>query len=60
LGTRAIHVWNLESLADGGTLVRTTESRDGFMLKLRFLYPSEDLAKSHKVWLQALKRKAEQ
>ena len=55
---RAIHVWNLQPLPDGGTLVKTTESMDGFMLKV--FYSSKDLAKSQKLWLDALKHKAEQ
>lgn len=57
-GATAIHVWNLQSIPDGGTLVKTTESMDGFMLKV--FYSSKDLAMSHKIWLDALKRKAEQ
>jgi hypothetical protein len=57
-GARAIHMWNLQALPNGGTLVKTTESMDGFMLKV--FYSSNDLAKSHQVWLEALKRKAEQ
>jgi hypothetical protein len=55
---RAIHVWNLQPLPDGGTLVKTIESMDGFML--RFFYSSNDLAKSQRLWLDALKHKAEQ
>jgi hypothetical protein len=57
-GATGIHVWNLQSMPDGGTLVKTTESMDGFMLKV--FYSSSDLAMSHKIWLEALKRKAEQ
>jgi uncharacterized protein YndB with AHSA1/START domain len=58
LGAKAIHVWNLQAAPDGGTLVKTVESMDGFMLKI--FYSSSDLAKSHAMWLDALKRKAEQ
>jgi uncharacterized protein YndB with AHSA1/START domain len=54
---RAIHVWNLQPLPDGGTLVKTIESMDGFMLKL--FYSSDDLAKSQRLWLDALKHRAE-
>jgi uncharacterized protein YndB with AHSA1/START domain len=54
----AVHIWTLEPLPDGNTLVKTTESMDGFLLKL--FYSSKDLAASHKVWLDALKRKAEE
>ncbi len=55
-GARAIHVWNLKLLPDGYTLVTTAESMDGLMLRAF----SKDLAKSHKVWLEALKHKAEE
>ncbi len=55
---KAIHVWRLQSLPDGTTLVKTNESMDGFMLKV--FYSSNELSKSQKVWLDALKRKAEQ
>ncbi len=57
-GARAIHIWSLQPLTGGDTLVKTTESMDGFMLKV--FYNSRDLAKSHKLWLDALKRRAEQ
>jgi uncharacterized protein YndB with AHSA1/START domain len=59
-GGNAIHVWSLGLLPDGGTLVKTTESIDGFMLRLKLFYSSSDLAKSLKEWLEALKGKAEQ
>jgi uncharacterized protein YndB with AHSA1/START domain len=59
-GGKAIHVWNLGLLPGGGTLVKTSESIDGFMLRLKLFYSSNDLAKSLKEWLEALKRKAEQ
>jgi hypothetical protein len=55
---KAIHVWNLQPLPDGGTLVKTIESMEGFMLRL--FYSSDDLAKSQRLWLDALKHKAEQ
>lgn len=55
---RAIHIWQLQPLPDGGTMVKTSESMNGFLL--RVFYSSKDLAKSHKVWLEALKRKAEE
>jgi uncharacterized protein YndB with AHSA1/START domain len=53
----AIHIWSLQPLPNGGTLVKTKESMDGFMLTL--FYSSKDLAKSQDVWLQALKHRAE-
>lgn len=59
-GGKAIHVWSLGPLPAGGTLVKTTESIDGFMLRLKLFYSSSDLAKSLNEWLEALKRKAEQ
>lgn len=55
---RAIHIWSLQPLPGGSTLVKTTESMDGFLLTV--FYSSEDLAKSHDIWLQALKHKAEE
>ncbi len=55
---RAIHVWSLEPSPDGGTIVKTTESMDGFLLTV--FYSSKDLAGSHKLWLDALKHKAEE
>lgn len=58
MGAHAVHVWTLEALPEGRTLVKTTESMDGFMLK-RF-YNSEELAESLRVWLAALKKKAEE
>jgi uncharacterized protein YndB with AHSA1/START domain len=53
----AIHVWTLEALPTGGTLVKTTESMDGFLLAV--LYTSQDLAESDQLWLANLKREAE-
>ena len=54
----AIHIWSLQPLAYGGTLVRSNESMDGFLLTV--FYSSRDLEKSHQIWLQALKHKAEE
>ena len=58
LGAHAVHLWTLEALPDGETRVKTSESMDGFMLK-RF-YSSKELADSLRVWLEALKHKAEE
>lgn len=58
MGAHAVHVWTLEATPDGGTLVKTMESMDGFLLK-RF-YSSEELEESLKVWVGALKKKAEE
>jgi hypothetical protein len=55
---RAIHVWNLQPLPGHSTLVKTSESMDGLML--RIFYSSKYLAKSQKLWLDALKRRTEQ
>jgi hypothetical protein len=55
---RAIHVWNLQPLPDGGTLVKTIESMDGFMLRL--FYSPTILRSRSVLWLDALKHKAEQ
>jgi len=59
-GAKAIHVWNLQPLPGGGTLVKTEESLDGFLLRLKLFYSSKDLANSHQLWLEALKHKTEE
>jgi hypothetical protein len=59
-GARGIHAWNLRPLPDGSTLVKTSESLNGFLLRLRIFYSSNDLAKQQKVWLEALKHKGEE
>lgn len=59
-GATAIHVWNLQPLPGGGTLVKTEESLDGLLLRLKLFYSSKDLAKSHQLWLEALKHKTEE
>ena len=55
---RAVHIWSLQPLPGGGTRVNTSESMDGSLLTV--FYSSKDLAKSHEVWLQALKHRAEE
>ena len=55
---RAIHIWSLQPSPGGGTRVSTSESMDGFLLTI--FYSSRDLAKSHEIWLQALKHRAEE
>ena len=53
----AIHVWRLESLPGGETRVQTSESLDGFLLRL--FYSSDALEKSQQHWLSDLKAAAE-
>ena len=53
----AIHVWNLQRLPDGHTLVKTSESMNGFLLSL--FYSTKQLHESHLEWLSSLKQAAE-
>jgi len=55
---RAIHLWSMQPLTGGSTLVKTRESMDGFLLSV--FYSSKDLANSQQIWLEALKHKAEE
>ena len=54
---KAIHVWKLEALPNGQTLVTTNESMDGFMLSV--FYSSKKLKESQERWLGSLKAAAE-
>ncbi len=55
---KAIHVWKIQRLSSNNqTLVKTSESMDGFMLHL--FYSSKKLADSDQRWLEALKSAAE-
>ena len=54
---KAIHVWELEQLPGGRTLVKTRESMDGPLLTVFF--SSQKLKANHKHWLMALKTAAE-
>lgn len=54
---KAIHVWKLEALPNGQTLVTTNESMDGFMLTV--FYSSKKLKESQEHWLSSLKAAAE-
>jgi uncharacterized protein YndB with AHSA1/START domain len=54
---RAIHVWKLQPLPDGRTLVMEKESMDGFLISAMF--SSKSLEESDKQWLEDLKRAAE-
>jgi hypothetical protein len=53
----AIHIWTLRPLPDGGVLVETRESMDGWLVD-RF-YSSRELLESDKKWLEHLKKAAE-
>lgn len=57
MGAKAIHVWKLQRLADGQTLVTTNESMEGFMITV--FYSSKKLEASDKLWLDRLKQAAE-
>jgi hypothetical protein len=54
----AIHVWKLQPLPDGRTLVIEKESMSGFLISA--LFSSKSLEESAKQWLEDLKRAAEQ
>jgi uncharacterized protein YndB with AHSA1/START domain len=54
---KAIHVWKLQPLSNGRTLVAVDESMDGFLLK--HFYSSDELRAADKSWLDDLKRAAE-
>jgi hypothetical protein len=56
-GMTAIHVWELHDHEDGGTLVKTSESMEGFLAKL--LMSSAKLERSLNDWLKDLKKAAE-
>jgi hypothetical protein len=56
-GAKAIHVWTLQRLTGERTLVKTTESMDGFLLTL--FYSSKKLQESDQRWLNDLKAAAE-
>lgn len=55
---RAIHVWELASLANGETSVTTTESLSGW--PIGWFYSSNELQEADQRWLVALKWEAEQ
>jgi uncharacterized protein YndB with AHSA1/START domain len=56
-GAKAIHVWKLQRLPGGKTLVKTDESMDGFLLTLFF--SSKKLEETDRRWLNYLKAAAE-
>lgn len=57
LWIRAEHIWELQPLPYGGTRVTTAESMDGFLI--RYIYNSDKLLESLKIWLKELKSVAE-
>lgn len=59
LGASAIHVWEFSSLENGNTLVRTSESMDGWLVKLFKGMMRKKLNESLEAWLGALKYSAE-
>jgi len=58
IGTRAFHVWTLEP-RDGGTLVSTDESMDGWLVTILKVLMPGFLGKSLDVWMHALKERVE-
>jgi len=58
IGTNAIHVWSLEA-AGGGVMVTTSESFDGWLVRLMRRSMQSTLDKSLAAWLGELKREAE-
>ena len=57
LMAHAIHIWTLQPVAGGKTLVKTRESMDGFLLT--HFYSSKNLAEADQLWLESLKTRAE-
>lgn len=58
-GASAIHIWEFSSLENGNTLVRTSESMDGWLVKLFKGMMRKKLDESLDTWLKALKKTAE-
>lgn len=58
-GASAIHVWEFNSLENGNTIVRTSESMDGWLVKLLRGVMRKKLNESLEAWLKALKNSAE-
>ncbi len=52
-----IHTWTIQLRPGGGTLLETKESMDGSLLTL--VYSSKELEKADQLWLDSLKRTAE-
>ena len=58
-GASAIHIWEFSSLENGNTLVRTSESMDGWFVKLLKGMMRKKLNASLETWLNALKKASE-
>ncbi len=58
-GASAIHIWEFSTLENGNTLVQTSESMDGWLVKLLKGMMKKKLNKSLDTWLSALKKVAE-
>jgi uncharacterized protein YndB with AHSA1/START domain len=58
IGTQASHLWKMEA-HQGGTLLTTEESMDGWLVVLLKLLMPKFLDKSLDTWMQNLKHKAE-
>jgi hypothetical protein len=58
-GASAVHSWEFSSLENQTTLVRTSESMDGWLVKLLQGMMRQKLKQSLESWLKALKNFAE-
>lgn len=58
-GVSAIHIWEFNSLENGNTMVRTSESLDGLLVKRLKGMMRKKLNESLDTWLSALKNSAE-
>lgn len=58
-GASAIHIWEFSPLENGNTLVRTSESMDGWLVKILKSMMRKKLNESLDTWLNELKKAAE-
>jgi uncharacterized protein YndB with AHSA1/START domain len=58
-GASAVHIWEFSSLENGNTHVRTSESMDGWLVKLLKGMMRKKLNESLDGWLNALKKASE-
>lgn len=56
-GARAVHVWTLQKITGNKTRLKMDESISGWLLP--WLYSSQQLEASDRVWLECLKKQAE-
>ena len=58
IGTHAKHIWTLKSY-NGGTLLTSEESMDGWLVKILKVVMPKFLEQSLDIWLQSLKKQVE-